>query len=173
MDHHTSPPSPWVLKFADLAPKDLTVLDIACGSGRHARHFLELGYDVTAIDRDISSLTDLETDARLTVLQADLEGAPWPLADQQYGTVIITNYLHRPLFPCIISGLEPDGILIYETFALGNEKFGKPDNPDFLLRPGELREVFSGKFDIIAFEEVEDRDPRPAMRQRICARKQA
>lgn len=173
MDHRPSPSSPWVLKFADLAPKDLPVLDIACGKGRHTRHILELGYDVTAIDRDISGLTDLETNTHLTIHQADLEGAPWPLADQRFGTIIVTNYLHRPLFPHFIKALEPAGILIYETFALGNERFGKPDNPDFLLRPGELKQVFSDQLEIIAFEEVEDHDPRPAMRQRICARKQA
>ena len=102
-------------------------------------------------------------------LAADLEGAPWPLHGRSFGGVLVTNYLHRPLFARIVESVAADGVLIYETFAMGNERFGKPSNPDFLLRPGELLSVVAGEFRVIAYEDLQVGGPRPAMVQRICA----
>ena len=123
---------------------------------------------VTAIDRDIAQQPDAPG---LTKIRADLEtGAPWPLAGQRFDLVVVTNYLHRPLLSDIIGAVAPGGLLLYETFAVGNERFGKPSNPDFLLRPGELKQAVAGRLEVIAFEEVELGAPRPAVMQRIAAR---
>jgi hypothetical protein len=104
-------------------------------------------------------------------VQADLEnGKPWPFAGQRFGAIVVTNYLHRPLFGAIEDSLDDGGVLIYETFMIGNERFGRPSNPEFLLRPGELREAFAS-LRFVAFEEGEVARPKPAMTQRICASK--
>ncbi len=100
---------------------------------------------------------------------ADLENAAWPLGERSFGAIVVTNYLHRPLFPRIVAAIAGNGVLIYETFAAGNERFGKPSNPDFLLRPGELLDVVAGKFRVIAYEDLQIGEPKPAMVQRICA----
>lgn len=160
-------PSPWVCRHAELVPADGTVLDVAAGAGRHARHFLERGHPVVAVDRDVSKLVP---HPRLRVVPADLEsGAPWPLAGERFAAVVVTNYLHRPLFPMLIDALQPGGVLLYETFMAGNERFGHPRNPDFLLRPGELRDVLGARLHVVAFEEGEVTEPRPAVVQRIAA----
>lgn len=139
------------------------VLDLACGGGRHARYFAGLGYAVTAIDREPQSIPGVR------FLQADLEdGSPWPLPGERFQGIVVTNYLHRPLFPVLERSLAPGGVLIYETFMLGNERYGKPSNPAFLLRPGELWEAFGG-LHIIAFEQGTAARPKPAMIQRLCA----
>lgn len=164
-------PSPWVERFAPLVPDGTPVLDLACGRGRHTRLFLGRGHPVTAIDRDVSLLDPPTGTPGLTVIAADLEGgAPWPLEGIRFGGVVVANYLFRPLFPALIGALIPGGVLIYETFAMGNARFGKPRNPDHLLQPGELLEVVRGHLRVIAFEDFEVRAPRPAMIQRICAR---
>ena len=143
------------------------VLDLAAGSGRHARILIDCGYAVRAVDRDISALLPL-AGPRCEVRQVDLgTGAPWPLGDG-YDGIVVTNYLHRPLLRSIKGALAPGGVLIYETFALGNERFGHPRNPDFLLRPGELLEAFAG-LAVVAFEQGEVITPRPAVIQRIAA----
>jgi SAM-dependent methyltransferase len=143
------------------------VLDLACGAGRHARFFANLGLEVTAVDRDPVHLEGIR------FVAADLEdGSPWPLAGERFGAIVVTNYLHRPLFPRILESLAPRGVLIYETFMLGNERFGRPSNPDFLLRPGELKEAFAG-LQRLGFEEGEVRRPKPAMVQRICSQRNA
>jgi SAM-dependent methyltransferase len=143
------------------------VLDLAAGTGRHSRFLLGCGFAVWAADRDISALLPL-AGARCEVRQIDLEtGGPWTLG-VGYDGIVVTNYLHRPLLPAIEQALAPGGILVYETFGLGTERFGRPQNPDFLLRPGELLQAF-GKLTVIAFEQGEVSAPRPAVIQRIAA----
>jgi SAM-dependent methyltransferase len=154
--------SPWVVRWAPLIARG-TVLDVACGEGRHARYFLDRGLDVVAIDRTAQDIPG----ARF--IQADLEnGSPWPLVGEQFDGVVVTNYLHRPLFETLRASLKAGAVLIYETFMLGNERFGRPSNPVFLLRPGELLQAFAG-LDVQGFEEGEVALPKPAMIQRLCA----
>ena len=145
------------------------VLDLACGRGRHSRFLASLGFRVCAVDRDPQALAALAGIAGIAVQQSDLENGLWPLAGRQFDGVIVTNYLHRPLFPRILDALSPTGLLVYETFAAGNERFGKPSNPDFLLRPGELLDVASGRLHVISYEDLEVTMPKPARIQRICA----
>jgi SAM-dependent methyltransferase len=143
------------------------VLDLAAGSGRHTRLLLESGFAVCAVDRDISALLPLAAYG-CKVRQIDLETCDvWPLGTG-YDGIVVTNYLHRPLLPALAQALAAGGVLIYETFALGNERFGRPRKPDFLLRPGELLEVFA-MLTVIAFEQGEVSVPRPAVIQRIAA----
>ncbi len=166
----TSPPAPWVVRFAPLITDNGPVLDLACGSGRHARYLVSRGHPVVALDRDAEALKPLKILTGVEIVAADLEnGNPWPPAGRQFAGIIVTNYLHRPLFPAIIDAVADDGILIHETFALGNETYGKPSNPDFLLRPGELLDIVRGSLQIVAFEEGIVAAPRPAVVQRICA----
>ncbi len=166
MLHDDLQPSDWVVRWSALVERG-PVLDVASGSGRHARLFAGRGLEVVAVDRDPRPVEG----ARL--VKADLEdGSPWPFAGQRFAAIVVTNYLHRPLLPILAESLEDQGLLIYETFMAGNEKFGKPSNPAFLLRPGELLEVFSG-LTVVAFEQgVVDR-PKPAAVQRLCARRGA
>lgn len=140
-----------------------TVLDLACGSGRHARFLAQLGYSVTAVDREPQVIESVR------FIQADLEdGSPWPLPGERFQGIVVTNYLHRPLFPVLEQALAPGGVLIYETFMLGNERYGRPSNPAFLLRPGELWQAFRG-LQIIAFEQGTVTEPKAAKIQRLCA----
>jgi SAM-dependent methyltransferase len=173
-------PSSWVARFAPLIPQG-EVLDLACGSGRHAHLLAALGYRVLAVDRDAAAL-DRAKGKGIHTLQADLEDGregrtSWPFEAGRFSGIVVTNYLHRPLFPHILAGLAPDAVLIYETFALGNERFGKPSNPDFLLRPGELLDLaHAGSLSslrVLAFEDGYISFPKPAMVQRICAVKSA
>jgi len=145
------------------------VLDLACGSGRHSRYLASAGYRVCAVDHDAQSVAALTAIAGVSVQVVDLEGAPWPLQGRRFAGIVVTNYLYRPLFPHLFEALAEDGAFIYETFALGNERFGKPSNPDFLLRPGELLELVRGKLRVLAYEDLQVRLPKPAMVQRICA----
>lgn len=164
------PPSPWILRFVPLVAADAgAVLDLACGSGRHGRLFLAKSSPVLFLDRDLSGVTDLQGSAGAELLQADIENGPWPLDSRRFAAIVVTNYLWRPLFPRIIAALQPDGVLLYETFMRGNERFGKPASPDFLLAENELFDRCRDAFDILAFEQGEDSLPKPAMRQRICA----
>ena len=154
-------------RFAPLIPADGAVLDLAAGGGRHTKLLLDMGFRVEAVDRDPSALLPL-AGRRCTVRAIDLEaGAPWRLGGG-YAGIIVTNYLYRPLLPAIVAALGARGVLIYETFMLGNERFGRPRNPEFLLRPGELLEACAG-LTVIAFEQGEVAEPRPAMVQRIAA----
>jgi len=162
-----TPPSRWIDQHLPAAQPGGTALDLACGSGRHTRLLLARGYQVTAVDRDISRL---ETAPGLEAMQADLEdGSPWPLPGQRFDAVVVTDYLHRPLFPAISAALAPGGVLLYETFAVGNEKYGKPSNPNFLLRDGELLEM-ARQFGlrVLAYEATDD---GAAVKQRIAARR--
>jgi SAM-dependent methyltransferase len=164
------PPSPWVLCHAGLVPAGRPVLDLACGSGRHSLVFLAGGHPVTAVDRDLSGISILANRAGLTVLEIDLEtGAPWPFGAGGFGGVVVTNYLHRPILADIVAAVEPGGALIYETFAVGNEAFGKPTNPDFLLQPGELLEAVRGRLEVVAYEHRIVSQPRQAKIERVAA----
>jgi SAM-dependent methyltransferase len=147
------------------------MLDVVCGAGRHTKLFLERGYDVTAVDRDTSRLAEIIAHPHLNVIETDLEqdADPWRPAPAAYGTVVVTNYLWRPLLPALVDAVAPGGMLLYETFALGNERFGKPSNPDFLLMPDELKDAVAGRLDVVAYEHDEVSDPRPSVIQRICA----
>jgi SAM-dependent methyltransferase len=159
-----------VIRFASLVSTEGEVLDVACGDGRHTRLFLELGYRVVAIDRDLSGIADVAEHPRLETVEADLEGeGPFVLAGRRFGGVVVTNYLHRRLLPSLIDAVDVDGILVYETFAVGNERFGRPTNPDFLLQPGELLDAVRGRLRVIAYEDVVVDRPSPAAVQRICA----
>ncbi|WP_142850029.1 bifunctional 2-polyprenyl-6-hydroxyphenol methylase/3-demethylubiquinol 3-O-methyltransferase UbiG [Telmatospirillum sp. J64-1] len=160
-----APPSPWVTRFAPLIRPGGPVLDLAAGLGRHGRMFLDRGHPVTMVDRDIAGLSDA---AGAEVIAADLEdGSPWPLVGRRFAGIVVTNYLHRPLFPLLAESLEKDGVLIYETFALGNEQYGRPRNPDHLLKTSELIDLLHGRLTILAFEQ--GRTPKPSVVQRICA----
>jgi SAM-dependent methyltransferase len=170
-------PSAWVERFIAPAAPGAGALDLACGGGRHARLMLQRGWRVTAVDRDTSGVEDLRQDPRAEILQADLEGAPWPLSDDDgrdrtFGAVVVTNYLWRALLPRIVAAVPPGGMLVYETFARGNERFGKPSNPDFLLTEGELLDAVRGRLAVVAYECLEVAAPRPAMVQRIAARRE-
>lgn len=163
------PPSAWVIRWTAELAGGTPVLDVACGAGRHARLLAARGCKVTAVDRDRAAL-ELTSESNVNFIQADLEAAAWPFADQQFDAIIVTNYLHRPLFPALKSALAPGGLLIYETFAAGNAAFGRPTNPDYLLRPRELLEVFGSGMRVLAFEDGFVAQPKPAMVQRIAVR---
>lgn len=160
-----SAPSPWVVRFAPLVRAAGPVLDLACGGGRHGRLFLGRGHPVTAVDIDVS-----QAPAGAEAVRADLENAPWPLPGRRFAGVVVTNYLWRPLFPDLLAALEEGGVLIHETFARGNEAFGRPRNPAHLLGRGELLALCAG-LTVVAYEDgiVEGR----AVVQRICAVKGA
>ena len=142
------------MHFLDGVPAGGAILDVACGSGRHLRAALERGYRLTGIDRDLSGLADLAAHDRVELIKSDLENGQRPaFAGKQYDGVIVTNYLWRPILPDILAAVAPAGLLIYETFAAGNEHYGRPSNPDFLLTPGELiKAVQPGPLTPVAFE---------------------
>lgn len=146
------------------------MLDLACGGGRHTRLFQERGHPVVAVDRDLDGVGDLATTPGVELVEMDLEdGRSFPFAGRHFAGVVVTNYLHRPLLPALVDAVAPGGVLIYETFAVGNEELAGPSNPDFLLRSGELLEVVRGHLDVVAFENVVDAGPPAAARQRIAA----
>ena len=146
------------------------MLDVACGSGRHARWLASLGFEVEAVDRDPGLFVD--PPEGVTVRGADLEdGSPWPYGERRFDAVVVTNYLHRPLLPVLVGALEPGGMLVYETFARGNERFGKPSNPAFLLAPGELLDAVRGRLRVLGYEDLTVVEPRPAAVQRVAARR--
>jgi len=158
---HASPdtPSPWVVRWAALIERG-PVLDVASGGGRHARFLAQRNLEVVAVDREAQVIPG----ARF--VQADLEdGNPWPFGGQRFGAIVVTNYLHRPLLPTLAASLAEGGVLIYETFMLGNERYGRPSNPNFLLRPGELLQAFAA-LTVLGFEQGAT---ERSVAQRICA----
>ena len=165
--HHNSSPSPWIVRFAPLLSPGARVLDVACGSGRHARYLHGLGMAVTGLDRDAEAIAALRTYVTGQFTVADLEDEAWPLADAQFDAVVVTNYLWRPLWQQLLHCVAPGGLLLYETFADGNGAYGKPSRPDFLLQPGELLRACQG-LRVVAFEEGVAANP-PRCVQRIAA----
>lgn len=162
-------PSAWVQRFAPLIPQGGRVLDLACGRGRHARLLAAQGLRVEALDRDPDSLAVLADCPGVTIRQADIEGGPWPYYAEVFDGVVVTNYLWRPLLPQVVKVIEQGGVLIYETFMVGNERLGKPGNPAYLLRANELLDLVRNRMHVVAFEQGEVALPRPAMVQRLCA----
>ena len=161
--------SPWVRRFADAIPKNGLVLDLACGAGRHTALLASLGHQVLSVDQDISMVESLK-DESVQTLELDLEGSDWPLLNQEFSAIVVTNYLYRPFLDELPKILTEDGVLIYETFAEGNAKFGKPSNPNFLLKSGELLALAQRSgLKVIAYEDIYLDHPKPAMVQRICA----
>ena len=171
--HGSKPVSAWVQRWSSLVPAGGTVLDVACGLGRHTRWFLARGHRVFAVDRSAEAIDGVRALApsgigeRLETRVADLESGPWPFAGQRFDAVVVTNYLWRPLLPVIVDSVAPGGALIYETFAAGNEAYGKPSRVDFLLQSGELLVACAG-LRVVAFEDgYLDGPPRRV--QRIAA----
>jgi SAM-dependent methyltransferase len=164
-------PAAWVCRFAPLIRPGGHVLDVAAGRGRHTRLLLDMGFAVTAVDRNIDALRSFTGD-KCSVHAIDLEAGSAEDVLQELGSsydgIVVASYLHRPLFRWLVAALAPGGVLIYETFALGNERFGRPSSPEFLLRPGELLEAFAA-LTVIAFEQGEVSHPSPAVKQRIAA----
>ena len=172
------PPSPWLLRWAHLLPAGARVLDLACGSGRHLRWLADQGAQVTGVDRDAAALAELAAQAtradqtgQVSLVEADIESGPWPLTGQRFDAVLVFNYLWRPLWPKILASLAPGGVLLYETFAAGNETVGRPSRPDFLLQPGELLQRCAG-LRVLGYEDGFLAQPARFV-QRIAARQLA
>ena len=165
--------SAWVRRFMPLVAPGGTVLDYACGGGRHARLFAARGFRVVAVDRNAEALATLEGVPRIESRCEDLEDGPWPLVDEVFDAVVVTNYLFRPRFADLLACVAPGGVLIYETFMLGNERFGRPSSPEFLLRPGELLGCLGTGFTVLAFEQGVVERPKAAVVQRVCAVRRA
>ncbi len=163
--HTLSSASPWVQRFAALLRPGGSVLDVACGSGRHAVWLAAQGFAVTGVDRNADALQGLP--ASVEAVHADLEGAPWPLPGRVFDGIVVTNYLWRPLWSDLLAALAPGGVLVYETFALGQQRYGKPSRPDFLLQPGELLRVCAD-LRVVAYEEGLEAEPARCV-QRIAA----
>jgi SAM-dependent methyltransferase len=153
---------------ARLAPGS-QVLDLACGPGRHARALAALGHRVDAVDRDPAHGAGLAALTGVQFRALELEQAPWPFTDRQYDAIVVANYLHRPRLALLAQALRDGGVLVYETFAAGNECFGRPSNPDFLLAPFELAACFAPLLHVLAFEDGVVERPIPARVQRLCA----
>jgi SAM-dependent methyltransferase len=167
--HHALAPSGWVERFAHLVPAGGRVLDVAAGRGRHARFFTARGARVLAVDRDADALAALRGVGGIETRVIDLESGGWPLARERFDAIVVVNYLHRALFPHLVDALADDGALLYETFAIGNERFGRPSNPDFLLREDELLARCRDRLTIVAFEQGWIDGERPAVVQRLAA----
>jgi SAM-dependent methyltransferase len=169
MHHDLAVPSPWVVRWAPTIAAGGSVLDVASGGGRHARWLAARGHPVQAVDRNADAMAALAAVPGVQALCADIESGEWPFGGRRFDAVIVTHYLHRPLFPALLDALAPGGVFIYETFAAGNERYGRPSNPEFLLNPGELLEVVRGRLRVVAYEDLHIAEPRPAAVQRVCA----
>ncbi|MAL78445.1 MAG: SAM-dependent methyltransferase [Sneathiella sp.] len=163
--------SPWIAAHLSRIPFTGPVLDVACGAGRHSLALCAREHRVIAIDKDTDTIAAHGHVPGLTILTADLEAAHWPFRPQSFAGIIVVNYLWRPLFPGLAKALQPGGVLLYDTFMRGNERFGRPRNPDFLLKPGELRQAFETSLETLDYFEGDVELPKPACRQMIAARK--
>jgi SAM-dependent methyltransferase len=161
------------MQYAPLIRGHGRVLDLACGSGRHAIWLAAQGYTVDALDRDAAVMHAMVGLANIQIHVADLEAATAYQFTQQYDGIVVSRYLYRPLLPQLAQILKPGGVLIYETFMLGNARYGKPSNPDFLLQPDELLTSYTQTLNIVAFTQGDEQTPTPAVMQRICAVKAA
>ena len=167
--HGDEAASAWVQRWSHLLPEGSSVLDVACGRGRHARYLTQRGLRVVAVDRSADAIAAIGLPAeRCETCVADIENGPWPFAGRLFEGLVVTNYLWRPLLPTLLASLAPGGVLIYETFAAGNETVGKPSRPDFLLQPGELLQVCQA-LRTVAFEDGFENRPSPRFVQRIVA----
>ncbi|MGF1626636.1 MAG: class I SAM-dependent methyltransferase [Alphaproteobacteria bacterium] len=173
--HTATMPEPWVLRASHRVAPGSCVIDLACGSGRNGRWFLANEHPVVFVDRDVAGVADLSRTPAATVVEADLEAAGFApetvLPPRTFGGVVVVNYLWRPLLPSIVAAVAPGGVLVYQTFAAGNQRFGKPSNPDFLLDSGELLEAVRGQLEVLGYEHGEGLTERPAVVQRIVARR--
>ncbi|MFA5082715.1 MAG: class I SAM-dependent methyltransferase [Hydrogenophilaceae bacterium] len=160
---------PWVARWAEMIPAHGRVLDLACGNGRHAVLLAGLGHPVEAVDIDLALSEPVRATPGVSWRQHDLEAQAWPFESGAYQGVVVTNYLHRPLFPLLIEALSPGGVLIYATFSMGQEVYGRPRNPQHLLMPGELLEAVRGRMRVVAYEDVLEAGEPPARVQRLCA----
>jgi SAM-dependent methyltransferase len=168
--HGTENPSAWVQRWAHLIAPGSTVLDVACGAGRHMRHLSALGHRVTGVDRNPEAVAMAQASG--SVICADIENGPWPFAGQTFGCVVVTHYLWRALLPTLVSTVAPGGVLIYETFAAGNESVGKPSRPDFLLQPGELLQATVG-LRTVAYEDGFESSPDRFVQRIVAVRARA
>jgi SAM-dependent methyltransferase len=170
IENRTPMVSNWVRKYISLIPSRKIVLDLACGSGCNTRFLLDQGYTVAALDKDVSQLADISGKPNLKIYEFDLEtNADFPFNKEELAGIIVTNYLYRPLFTDLIDALSHGGVLIYQTFMAGNEAYGRPSNPNFLLKINELNDVFANKLDVVAFEQGYEKNPKPSVIQKICA----
>jgi len=165
-----SNPAGFVQTHSAIIPNSGRVLDLACGNGRQTRYLLQHGFSVLALDKDVSGLADLAGEPNFEIIEADLEaGRDFPLKGRQFAGVVVVNYLYRPIFGDLVASLAEGGVLIYQTFMVGNEEFGRPHNPDFLLKENELLDVFGGELKVLDFEQGFVERPSPAVVQKICA----
>jgi len=168
--HADLEPSGWIARHAALVAPNARVLDVAAGHGRHALFFAARDARVLAVDHDANALSALRGQAGIDTIVADLERGTWPFAGERFDAIVVVNYLHRPLFEHLLLALAPDGVLLYETFAAGNEAFGRPARREFLLRAGELLELVRGRLTIVGFEQgMVRRDDGTAVVQRLAA----
>ena len=167
--HEGLAPSTWVKKCSELLRPGSTILDLACGSGRHANYLAAQGHDITALDKSSEALAKISSSIGIHPFEFDLETGSWPFSERKFDAIVVTNYLYRPIMQNIVDALYPSGILIYETFMSGNERYGRPSSPDFLLRPNELIDLVHKKLEILLYEAGRVNYPKPALIQRICA----
>ena len=162
-------PSDWVVKYTPLITSGGRVLDLACGYGRHAIWLAAQGFQVDAVDCNTQALAGMHGITNINVIVADIERGEWPAAEQKYDAIIVSRYLYRPILSMLAEMLNINGVLIYETFMVGNERYGKPSNPDYLLLPDELHILYAPLLKIHAFEQGEVKGTSPAVMQRIFA----
>jgi len=167
----TAAPDPWIEQHLDRLPPAGTMLDLACGTGRHTLALLERGCRVVAVDADLSGMQALRDSGKLELRRYDLEAGRWPFAAEAFAGIVVCNYLHRPLLPSLADSLAPGGVLVYSTFMDGHERLGRPRNPEYLLRPGELRAAFSPLLRLLEYSQGYRESPRPMLRQSAVLQK--
>jgi SAM-dependent methyltransferase len=162
-------PSPWIVRFAPLVARGARVLDLAAGHGRHALFFAARHARVLAADRDGAALAGFAATPGIETRTVDLESGDWPFPGERFDAIVAVRYLHRALFPHLLSALADDGVVLYETFALGNARYGRPADPAFLLTPGELLDFARDRLTVVAFEQGLVAAPQAAVQQRLAA----